>query len=276
MRDILEFSKEFIIDRLGKGYTFAPPPPPGRDFPRDPRSDPWLAFLIALDRAKQGHFDYVPRIVDLYDPEGDYILNYQCIGFVGDAGPDACFDALIRRLPRASSPDDPESLFDYCYALMLRGRLADVPLLLRVYQQYASEDGAYILSYYISFLLERDLTELPDPAEATLADYSDAVITLQRKLAEEFGSEDVLVLKGRRFGVVRTAETILEALQRPYFPPDLRKKFEASTGINCSGFFKDGTIQPLTAAAIVEDFLESPDAQRFEDGVRYFFGHRIP
>jgi hypothetical protein len=231
---------------------------------------------MALDRARHGIFDYVPRVLDLYDPAGDYILNYQCVGFVGDAGPDRCFEPIIQELSNPSDPGDYETAFDYCYALMLRGKLSDVPLLLKVYQQHASLDEAYIISFYISFLLERTLTELPDPAESTLADYSEAVMALQGSLAAEFGTNDVLVLKGRRFGVIRTAELILEALQRPYFPPDLRKRFEASTGIDCSGFFKDGAIQPLAAAATVEEFLDRPNLQQFEDGARYFFGHRIP
>ena len=51
---------------------------------------------------------------------------------------------------------------------------------------------------------------------------------------------------------------------------------EASTGIDCSGFYQEEKPQPLTAAAIIEDFLESSESQHYEKGVRYFFGHRIP
>ena len=43
------------------------------------------------------------------------------------------------------------------------------------------------------------------------------------------------------------------------------------------GFYgKAGKLQPLSAAAIVEEFLESRESEKYEDGVRYFFGHRIP
>jgi hypothetical protein len=41
-------------------------------------------------------------------------------------------------------------------------------------------------------------------------------------------------------------------------------------------FFKDFKLQPLTAAAVVEEFLDSPEAAKYKDGFRYFFGHRIP
>ncbi|MEZ4271726.1 MAG: hypothetical protein R3C68_09935 [Myxococcota bacterium] len=55
-----------------------------------------------------------------------------------------------------------------------------------------------------------------------------------------------------------------------------RHKFEVATGIDCSEMFYERMPQPLVAAKIVEEFLESPDVDKYEDGVRYFFGHRIP
>jgi hypothetical protein len=58
--------------------------------------------------------------------------------------------------------------------------------------------------------------------------------------------------------------------------PFWRRKFEASTGTNCMRFYGNGAIQPLEAAATVEDFLEGAEAGKYEDRVRYFFGHRIP
>jgi hypothetical protein len=44
------------------------------------------------------------------------------------------------------------------------------------------------------------------------------------------------------------------------------------------GFWRldDYKLDPLAAAAILEDMLESGELERFEPGVRYFFGHRIP
>ena len=56
----------------------------------------------------------------------------------------------------------------------------------------------------------------------------------------------------------------------------LRRRFEPATGLDCSEIFADDTVHPLAAAAIAEEFLDSDAAARFEDGVRYFFGRRIP
>jgi hypothetical protein len=35
-------------------------------------------------------------------------------------------------------------------------------------------------------------------------------------------------------------------------------------------------LEPLTAAALAEELLDRPAAARFQPGVRYFFGHRLP
>ena len=53
--------------------------------------------------------------------------------------------------------------------------------------------------------------------------------------------------------------------------------FRAMTGLDCRDVYtKEGTLQRLTAAAFIEDWLESSEAERFAPGGRYFFGHRIP
>jgi hypothetical protein len=56
----------------------------------------------------------------------------------------------------------------------------------------------------------------------------------------------------------------------------LRHKLEAATGIDASAFFDGGEINPLPAAAAIGAFLESPKAERYARGVRYFFDHPVP
>lgn len=271
----MDRDKPPIIDRSGNGYAGIPPPPPGVRFPSNPKSDPWTAFLVAVDEAKRGEFKYVAPVVGLYNPQGDYIFNFQCMILAGDAGPDDAFDLIFRELRDPSDPDDWDLATNLCYALAIRGRLADVPLLLDTYQRHKTVNDAYIISFYISILLETDLTELPDPAESPFDDYAQAVLRRYRELREKLG-ENALVLKGDLFGVRRLAELILLALQRPYFPSDLTRKFEASTGTDCSGFYKDSELQPLTVAAKMEEFLDDSNSKSYEDNVRYFFGHKVP
>ncbi len=89
-------------------------------------------------------------------------------------------------------------------------------------------------------------------------------------LVEKFGDDQLLVLRGEKFGVVSLAKQILDRACRPFFRNDLSRRFLASTGINGAQFYKNGVFQPLTTVAIVEEFLESTEAERYEDGVRYF------
>jgi hypothetical protein len=55
-----------------------------------------------------------------------------------------------------------------------------------------------------------------------------------------------------------------------------RHIFEASTGIDCRPFFRNKEFQPLNAAAILEEFLASPAAEKFNPNIRYFFGRFVP
>ena len=265
------------VDRYGRGYFGVAlprhPAPSAADFKRDP----WLAWAFAVEQAKQGNFEYVSRIMDLYDPDGDYTLNYHCAIVLGDAGPDRSFRPLVEALERRSNSDDYETDLNFSRALSIRGRLGDVPLLLRTYDRLVAVKDADIMHVFISSMLDRQHGELQDPSEfASMDDYDRKIRARHEELSEALGGPDKLVFRGELFGVVRLARRILEDLRQPFFMPDLRRRFEACTGIDCSAFFRKGELQPLAASAIVEDFLENPAAASYSDDVRYFFGRPIP
>jgi hypothetical protein len=94
-------------------------------------------------------------------------------------------------------------------------------------------------------------------------------------LADDLGSDRVVVLGGGRFDVKDLARRMLKDVRTPDFRRELRHRFEAVTGIDCASFYRKGELRPLAAAAILEEFLESPAAERFEPGKRYFFGRLI-
>jgi len=267
-----------VIDRLRKGYFGIPPPPRGVRFPSDTKSDPVLAWTMALDAAKKGSFIYMPRMFELYDPAGDYIFNRQIVVLMGDAGPTRYFQPIVKELQEPTDPIDYEVAIDFSFALSIRGRLGDVPLMLDTFMRHSDVEDADIIPVHISTLLVENPEELPGPEDwPSLEEYFTAVMNLCRDRVSHFGSEDVLVLGGKRFGVISMARRILQSLKEPYFSPNFRRRFEASTGIDCTRFFnKAGVVQPLDAAALVEDFLESEKSVAYEEGIRYFFGHRIP
>lgn len=266
-----------IIDRLGRGFFGIEEPDPGTVFPDRPEHDPWLAWRVALYEAKRGSFANMPALLRLYDPAGDPRFNDQLLVLIGEAGFGRCFVSICQELESPSNPIDYEVGMNLCHALSIRGLLADVPLMLQVYLRHAEVDDAEIIPVWINSLLSSIGGRFSEPRDfASLHDYEDAVMVCQQDLARSLGGEKVLVLGGERFGVVTLAERILELLRRPYFPPDLRRRFEAATGIDCTAFYRDRVLQPLAAADIVEGFLEGPDAVRFRSGVRYFFGHPVP
>lgn len=266
------------IDVSGRGYFGLPVPRGAVELPANLRKDGWRSWLIIAGQAMRGNFTPMSRLMDLYDPQGDYRLNFQCVILLGDAGPSRCFEPLTRELEAPSDPDDYEVALNFSYALAIRGRLGDVPLLLRTYERLASIKDADIMDVYLSSLLERVKGEFPCPYPSDLAsmhEYSNMIMTRYAEMVDRLGV-DAFVLGGEPFGVVRLARRILADLREPYFWPDLRRRFEASTGIDCSSFYRNQTLQVLAAAAIVEEFLNGSAASRYQDGVRYFFGRPIP
>ncbi|WP_163866641.1 hypothetical protein [Myxococcus eversor] len=55
----------------------------------------------------------------------------------------------------------------------------------------------------------------------------------------------------------------------------LREKFEATTGLDCSAFFRAGNFVQGEAIHMMEKFLASPKANDFKPGARYFFAHPV-
>ena len=98
------------------------------------------------------------------------------------------------------------------------------------------------------------------------------------RFVEKFGTDRITLWRGDVFSVGQPARDFLEG-DNARIRGDLfvyRHKFEANTGIDCSDFFVDLKRQYLSMQATLEDFLESGPDTRFDPGVRYFFGHRIP
>ncbi|MFP2927201.1 hypothetical protein ACLESO_18780 [Pyxidicoccus sp. 3LG] len=154
-----------------------------------------------------------------------------------------------------------------------------------IVQAYDRGFGAQVMDsvpLLLSSILEPEWGPLSRfPKEDDLIEYEDRVLERYEELKQRFGTDQVILLHAERFSVVSVARRLLSSMsnhsdfemaKRPFY----RRRFEASTGIDCSPFYKDEQFQPLTAAATLEDFLESPEAARYEEGVRYFFGHRIP
>ncbi len=262
------------VEWHGESYFDCPPPPVDTSLPPDPMTDPWLWWQVAFHRAEGGDFSLLPRLMEIVLQADDPFLEAKCTILFGDAGTSVCFEAIIRELTATSSA---ELTIDLCEALATRGRLADVPIILDAYGRVADIEDAAVIPSQLSDVLESEVGVVADPSQLpSLDEYHIHVMNRYQALVEKFGDDQLLVLRGEKFGVVSLAKQILDRACRPFFRNDLSRRFLASTGINGAQFYKNGVFQPLTTVAIVEEFLESTEAERYEDGVRYFYGHRIP
>lgn len=239
----------------------------------------WLETQELLAQAKAGDFGRLERLLDIHQATlRAHLLPWVCAQILGDAGTPSCFSRMIRELDDSV---DPDVAGDFCHAFEAWGSLSSIPAIIQAYDRGFGAELLKTVPLILSTLLEPEWGPLSKfPTEDALIEYEDRVLERYDALKQKFGTDQVILLHGERFSVVSVARRMLRGLDgggseramRPFY----RRRFEASTGIDCSGFYKDGEFQPLTAAAILEDFLESPEAARYEEGVRYFFGHRIP
>jgi hypothetical protein len=283
-------SGTFYADKLdwkSRGYGAAPTPANDPARAGDPNAGLWVQLEAVVTQAKGGDFAGTSQLPGLYREaiaRSDWVLAYVCVKVLGDTGPGPLLRQLQQQLldvPRG----DPKKAFDFCRVLAAWGKLSAVPVLIEQYEEHAMVQDFEVLPIQLSWLLEPEwgpvcLDHPTRYAEEKVEDYCAFVTGVYRQLKQDLGTDDTFVFHGQRFGVVSLARLLQDRLgfdhYRAAFWPLFRRKFEAATGIDCSVFFKDRSFQPLTAAAMVEEFLESPEASRYQEGVRYFFGHPLP
>ncbi len=264
-----------------RSYGYFTQPTPVNDPQRgaERSASQWALLEAIVQQAKTGDFRNVADVLGIVRrADDDGVLRGKACEALGDFGSVREFQSILEEM---DSLTHPERAVAYCGALRDWGRLSVVPVLLHQYDIYKPFDIAEKIPLYVSSMLEREWGDLAKhPSIAELDEYMAQVVSRYRELTESLGGDDVLVQYGAKFDVVSFARLIFSHLTDSYFDitfqPYFRRRFEASTGIDCSPFFQDGIFQPLAAAAMVEEFLESRDAAKYEDGLRYFFGHRIP
>jgi hypothetical protein len=201
-------------------------------------------------------------------------LDQLILNLIGDAGPSSIFAPIEHRARHGPTV---RQAIAACGCLWQRGRLSDALVMLDCYERVMGAEGSVMLPSLLSDMLDDDEGEIGRPRNVDeLERYREQVIARVDVLEGRLGSSQAFVLRGELFSVVRLARlTLNEVKARPNPSILWRARFEASTGLDCTAFYRERTSQPLAAAAIVEEFLEGPESSQYEDGVRYFFGHRI-
>jgi hypothetical protein len=293
----------FSWSKRGFFYAAAPPVDLLSQEALDP-ANPWLFVAAVLERAKRGDHSRMVLLQRWFRTTDEGHLDRICMLLTGDAGREADVRTLGSFMQQG--PDDPRTYA--CEAAAQAGYLWQVPDMLEAWSRVANEADHQTIGYAIAALLEEpggpiaaeagtynlDPSIVAGTSDPKLREVLQQVVDTQplspefevlvrarlSELQDQFRTDQVVVWRGEKFNVRRLAETLYARVTGPVTPAMSfirdRHRFEAATGIDCSAFYRDNQFQPLAAAEIFETFLEGPKADRYEEGIRYFFGHRIP
>jgi hypothetical protein len=237
----------------------------------------WQTYANYVEAAKAGRFAVISELLQIYDDDADWVRRAAYIDLMGDAGTSALVERIHQHL-LAGLPAD--YTWNFAQLLFYWGRLDIVPTLIEGWRAgYAYQDAAYVPPR-LSLLLEPEMRsefDFPDekssPAEADT--FRDEMLERHAALRDEYG-EHAFVFRGRPLDIEWIIRCALADLAKGELDPEMRHKIEAMTGIDCSCFYHREALQPLAAAALLEDMLASLDLFPFVPGQRYFFGHPVP
>lgn len=264
-----------------RGYQFASEPPTDLAAPASLSSDdPWVVVAACLQQAKGGRFAPLERLRRFIRPDAAALLVRASVDLLGDVATNQALAVLLEVL--AQEPD--AIRVEACWGCHLAGHLWLVPPMVEAWRLLKRQADRDSVGSMFSQMLEEGPGPLSVNEEYSPPDYAELVLARYRELATRLGGDTAAVWEGRLFSVTdlatRKRQLLADGEETPFGLAveftDFRHRFEASTGIECSAFFHEEVFRPLAAAAILEEFFEGPEAAKFEPGVRYFFGHRIP
>ncbi|MER8947223.1 hypothetical protein [Mesorhizobium sp. M0959] len=257
--------------------------------------DPWTAYLGILRACKSGNFREIGRLPPLMTKTEGYFFWRASTEIIGYAGSwKTISGAFSYFTPRMSNSD-----FQYFFASALGAScsLKAVTPLLQLHQEAEDEEARHQIENHLAYLLEEEDGPVWDGASQTLdvpdddneplrfivdrVSYFDVVQKAFRDVAATQSSDTTPIYEGKTYDVIQLSHRLLDRLRSDdrQFGRINRERvaFEAATGLDTRSFYtENGTLLRLPAAAIIEDFLDSGDVNRFRAGQRYFFGHPIP
>jgi hypothetical protein len=288
---------------LAYGYFYGAPLPPGYGA-TSTATDPWEVFVYVRDEAKAGRFNSLHRLTSFLLPPLGETLAEACLGLMGDAGSTEEIAFIAKVLEEGPI----ELLPIAADAAGATGYLGFVPLMLGAWQRVSGRLPHLRIGSAISRLMEppggpiSQLTEkfTPDANEReslldrggryaelakehpgeTTGEFADAVGARYRELHPQF-APGVSLWRGEPFSLKVLLDQMHQFVHDPAMATQgglfirVRRKIEATTGRNMSNCFRRGIFDPLGAAAVLEDLLENVDVTQYQEGERYFFGHKV-
>lgn len=242
--------------------------------------DPWLIVASALEHAKIGNHSLISRVAPLIAMDSPAILVRACTSLIADAGLDR--DLVILEKTIRSGPDYLK--IEACWAIREAGLLQLVPAMVTAFESVRSaKDRDSIGAMFEDFLIGED-GEGSAYAEGGIGEFAGDINLRVAALQKLYGQNDVTIWRGRKCGPYSLAVFMHELLKSDVVPKylvgskflSLRHKFECATGIDCTAFFHEEEFRWLSATAIIENVLHGKEVGEYEEGKRYFYGHRIP
>jgi hypothetical protein len=262
---------------------------------------PWVVVASVVERAKHGDHREAKRLREFFERDQPVALARISLLAFADTAPLGDLPLLEEALrsPIAATRVHAAA------AGALTGSLTLIPAMLRAWEAARSLNDHESIGFALSEVLEPqggpiaesvgsyDLlpsNEPLTPAAAEAQAFMDQMYRdvdppvlpqhVRAALAEHtraFG-ERTSLWRGVPYDIRALAQELLDIARenRTHVIYDLRHRFEASTGLDCRSMLYALRLQPLAIAAIIERFLQSSDAAKFQRGVRYFWGHRIP
>lgn len=283
-----------------RGFHFSGDPPADVADRRNLLADdPWKAIASALANLREGRFDVTEHLAAVMQRSDDAAVWNACVLLLGYAAPYPVIRATMSTFDPRIDGSKPYADRYFCELLARSGGMWSVDRLISIHGVIPDREVKGIVEGYLAQLLEEDPGPVsagpreewvsdgaPPPFESFTQVYHDEeyLQLLKTTLAEVRSRERVepeeAVFEGHRLDLRRVAERLLERLRRGEDSARVelgRMSLEATSGLDCSAFFDSAhRLRPLAAAAMVEEFLASGAADRYEAGARYFFGHRIP
>ncbi|MFY2560637.1 hypothetical protein ACN469_23745 [Corallococcus terminator] len=270
--------------------------------------EPWKFLARVVELAKAGDFSEVGSLSRFFEVSKEVNIAPVALLLTGGMGS----RAELMRLTQVMH-DGPDGLRVYaCQAARNAGSIWLVPHMLEAWNRCSGVDAHQSIGLAIADLLDPiaalddlgpigakagifDFTTEPSLTDDRLAalalklrdrnastDFNRLVIKKHEEVLALCESEDDAIWAGERAGATELSRHFLRMLLSPAFDVTqapltvvLREKFEATTGLDCSAFFRAGGFVRHEAVDLLERFLASPTASDFTPGARYFFAHPI-
>lgn len=219
-----------------------------------------------------------------------YILWNAVTNISGYAG---TLDIVLQTFDHFENKYDETFLYFFGLAAGATSNIQAIDYLMQAHSRTTDYEPMRQIELEISFLLEPEDGPLSAGAmeegvdddgnwvERINRDKYFGLVTQQKDaLLARTGSATVPIFGGEVLNIIKVARRMYGALGKMEGRETRlcreQTLFEASTGINCSPMLdSEGTLKPLQAAGILEQFFDSDDIGKFVPGQRYFFGHPI-